>query len=94
MSEEVEDGPEEVSVLLHRGSRVVRDFDVLRFSKASSMDQNFLVDADNDSRLGNYANIGTGSAMKNRDGGRLDNSGERPMVEQRSPMAIKRKKSS
>ena len=32
------EGPEEVSVLLHRGSRVVKDFDMLRFSKASSVD--------------------------------------------------------
>jgi len=48
------EGPEEVSVLLHRGSRVVKDFDMLRFSKASSVEQNFLVEADHDSRMGLY----------------------------------------
>jgi len=40
------EGPEEVSVLLHRGSRVAKDFDMLRFSKASSVEQNFLVDGE------------------------------------------------
>lgn len=48
------DGPEEVSVLLHRGSRVVKDFDVLRFSKASSVEQNFLADGEQDSRMSVY----------------------------------------
>ena len=32
------DGPEEVSVVLNRGSRVIKEFDILRFSKASSID--------------------------------------------------------
>ena len=41
------DGPEEVSVLLHnRGSRVAKDFDMLRFSKASSVEQNFVIDGE------------------------------------------------
>lgn len=40
------EGPEEVSVLLHRGSRAVKDFDMLRFSKASSVDQNFMAEND------------------------------------------------
>ena len=48
------EGPEEVSVLLHRGSRIVKDFDMLRFSKASSVDQNFMAENDQDSRLGLY----------------------------------------
>ena len=48
------EGPEEVSVLLHRGSRVVKDFDMLRFSKASSVEQNFLLVEDHDSRMGLY----------------------------------------
>jgi len=52
-------GPEEVSVLLHRGSRVVKDFDVLRFSKSSSGDQNFLIEAESDSRMSMYQNIGS-----------------------------------
>ena len=48
------EGPEEVSVLLHRGSRVVKDFDMLRFSKASSVEQNFLMEVEHDSRMGLY----------------------------------------
>ena len=48
------EGPEEVSILLHRGSRVVKDFDMLRFSKASSVEQNFLIEVDHDSRMGMY----------------------------------------
>ena len=35
-----------------RGSRVAKDFDVLRFSKASSVEQNFLIDGDSDVRNG------------------------------------------
>lgn len=49
------DGPEEVSVVLNRGSRINKEFDILRFSKASSIDQNFMVDADHESRMGHYA---------------------------------------
>lgn len=90
-SDELEDGPEEVSVLLQRGSRVVKDFDVLRFSKASSMDQNFVAEVDSDSRLGMYQ-IGPNGGNR---GGR-DGSGERgaAMVEQRSPLAINKRRTS
>ena len=49
------DGPEEASQIMpvNRKSKIVRDADVLRFSRASSLDQNFLVDADNENRTQN-----------------------------------------
>ena len=45
--------PEEIShvMTVNRRSRIVRDADALRFSRASSLDQNFIIDADIDSRL-------------------------------------------
>ena len=71
--EDLIEGPEEVSVLLHRGSRVVKDFDVLRFSKSSSVDQNFLIEADSDSRMSIYQNNG----LKPPNGKGEDHSNER-----------------
>jgi hypothetical protein len=62
-----------VSVLLHRGSRIVKDFDVIRFSKSSSVDQNFVVEADSDSRMSVYQNIG----LKLPNGRNEDHSNER-----------------
>ena len=83
-----------MSVLLHRGSRVAKDFDVLRFSKASSVEQNFLADTDHDSRLALYPSVQQ-SAAKNGGGGPTNamDSSERLVRNasgQRSPMSIRR----
>ena len=77
-----QDGPEEVSVLLTRGSRVAKDFDMLRFSKASSVEQNFLVDGELDSRNG----LHQGSQEQ-----LLDRKERSPMTLRRVPKQVQKK---
>ena len=50
---DMNDEPEEISQVMtvNRKSRIVRDADVLRFSRASSLDQNFILDVDAENRL-------------------------------------------
>ena len=56
---DMNDEPEEISQVMtvNRKSRIVRDADVLRFSRASSLDQNFILDVDAENRLQNISKI-------------------------------------
>ena len=83
-------------MLLHRGSRIVKDFDMLRFSKASSIEQNFLAEQDPDSRLQVYLKD-KNSRMRdkyNKTGSGVDGENQRDSVGDRSPMAVRRSPSS
>lgn len=73
------EGPEEVSILLHRGSRVAKDYDTLRFSKASSS----IVLADGESEMQGMHQISQEHL--------LDRDGRSPMAVRRVTKPISRK---